>query len=127
MNDKRHTDQSIPREACKLITCILPDDGTEKKLIRALRDEKQITRANSTSCLGMGILAEVRTKSGDLQLPEPTLIRKVDVVVPESDADELYDYIYEKARIGRPEGGAIWLGALALASPFTLPVGVPVE
>ncbi|NOQ49263.1 MAG: hypothetical protein GQ553_01160 [Nitrosomonadaceae bacterium] len=75
----------------------------------------------------MGILAEVRTKSGDLQLPEPTLIRKVDVVVPESDADELYDYIYEKARIGRPEGGVIWLGALTLASPFTLPVGVPVE
>lgn len=125
MNGKPQTDQSVPHDACKLISCVLPDDGTEKKLIRALRDEKQITRANSTSCLGLEILADARTKFGEL--PEPTLVRKVDVVVPEADADELYDYIYEKARIGRPGGGAIWLRALTIASPFALPADVPVE
>ena len=125
MNDKRHTGQSIPREACKLITCILPDDGTEKKLIRALRDERQITRANSSSCLGMMVLADAKTKFGEL--PKTTLIRKVDVVVVESDADELYDYIYEKAHIDRPRGGAIWLSALSLTSPFALPADVPME
>jgi len=125
MNDKPVAEQSVPREACKLISCVLPDDGTEKKLILALRDEKQITRANSISCLGLGILADARTKFGEL--PEPTLVRKVDVVVPEEEADELYDYIYEKAQIGRPEGGAIWLRTLAVASPFALPADVPVE
>jgi hypothetical protein len=125
MNDKPVAEQSVPREACKLISCVLPDDGTEKKLIRALRDEKQITRANSTSCLGLEILADARTKFGEL--PEPTLVRKVDVVVPEADADDLYDYIYEKAHIGRPEGGAIWLRSLTIASPFALPADVPVE
>ena len=125
MNDKRHTGQSIPREACKLITCILPDDGTEKKLIRALRDDKQITRANSASCMGIAILADAKPKFGEL--PKPTLIRKVDVVVAEAEADELYDYIYEKAHIGRPQGGSIWLSALSLASPFALPGDVPLE
>jgi hypothetical protein len=125
MNDTPFAEPSVPRQACKLISCVLPDDGTEKKLIRALRDEKQITRANSISCLGLAVLADARAKFGEL--PEPTLVRKVDVVVPEEEADELYDYIYEKAQIGRPEGGAIWLRRLAVASPFDLPADVPVE
>jgi len=103
----------------------LPDDGTEKRLIRALRDEKQITRANSESCLGLAILADAKPKVGEL--PKPTLVRKVDVVVVEADSDELYDYIYEKAHIGRPQGGSIWQSALSLASPFALPGDVPVE
>ena len=125
MNGKPPAEQRVPREACKLISCILPDDGTEKKLLRALRDERQITRANSTSCLGMAVLASAKTKFGEL--PEPILVRKVEVVVPEADADALYDYIYEKARIGRPQGGAVWMRALSLASPFSLPADVPVE
>lgn len=125
MSDTTPADQPVPREACKLITCVLPDDGTEKKLMRALRDEKQITRADSVSCRGLTVLADAKTKFG--KLPEPTLVRKVDVVVPEAEADEIYDYIYEKARIGRPQGGAIWQMALTLTSPFALPADVPVE
>ena len=35
MNDKPVAEKSVLREACKLISCVLPDDGTEKKLIRA--------------------------------------------------------------------------------------------
>ena len=112
-------------EPCKLISCVLPDDGGDKRLMRTLRDEKGVIRAHSTSCLGLAILADARTRFGEL--PEPALVRRVDVVVAATEADALYDYIYQQARIGRPNGGVIWMGALHLASPFELPDDVPVE
>ena len=110
---------------CKLISCVLPDDGGDKRLMRALRDEKGVVRTHSTSCLGLAVLADARTHFGEL--PEPTLVRRVDVVVASADADTLYDYIFEQARIGRPQGGIIWMGALPLASRYELPGDVPVE
>lgn len=53
----------------------------------------------------MAVLADARTKFGEL--PQPALVRTINVVVPEKDTDELYDYIYEKAPIGRLAGGAM--------------------
>ena len=115
--------QSMPGEAYKLITCILPDDGSDKQLIRALKDEKQITKANSLNCMGIDTLANVSLG----ELPIPTLVKKVEVVVAEADADALYDYIFEKAHINRFQGGVIWLTTLNMASPFVLPEDVLAE
>lgn len=109
----------------KLISCVLPDDGSDKKLMRALRNEVKINTANSVSCYGLEVLADADTRYGDL--PEPTLVRKVDVVVPAAEADALFDYIYEMADIGRVGGGTIWLGEITLASAYALPEGVPDE
>ena len=98
--------KAAPREAGKLGSCILPDDGSHKDLLDALYNEKDITRAEVTSCLGMSSLADANIKPGTL--PDSFMARLVSVVVPENEADALFEFIYEKARIGR-DGGIVRL------------------
>ena len=119
------SNESAPRAASKLITCILPDDGSHKALLEALRHEKQITKADVGSCMAMGSLANAKVKPGTL--PDAYLARIVRVVVPEAEADALFEYIYEKAHIGRDGGGVLHQNALATSTPFALPEGVAEE
>lgn len=117
--------QSFPQKAAKLITCVLPDNGTDKKLMQALRHEKQILRTCSVACRGIAVLQSAESKKN--RLPEPTLVRMVKVVVSEDEADVLFDYIYQTAGIGHKGGGAIFMGPLTKVTPFELPEGVPDE
>lgn len=121
----KDSSESAPREATKLITCVLPDDGSHKALLKALHHERQITRAEGVSCLAMGDLSNAKVKPGTL--PDRYLARLVRVVVPEAEADALFEYIYEKARIGRDGGGVIMQNALVTSTPFTLPESVAEE
>ncbi len=116
---------SASREDCKLISCILPDDGTARSLLRILRDEKKIKRAVSTNCMGLAVLADAKTKFGEL--PQPTLVKRVDVTVLSEDANALYEFIYNQASIDRPQGGIMWMSDISLASSFNLPANVPLE
>jgi nitrogen regulatory protein PII len=109
----------------KLIALILRDDGRDKRLLRLLRNEKRIIHASSVSCRGIAMLADARTPFH--QLPEPELVRKVEVIVPADKAEEMFEFIYEKANIGQPKGGAIWQAELGDCSPYILPQGVPNE
>ncbi len=121
----QHSTESAPREASKLITCMLPDDGSHRTLLEALHHEKQITRADAVSCLMIGDLADAKVKPGTL--PDANMARIVRVVVSEAEADALFDYIYEKARVGRDGGGVVLQHALATSTPFALPKGVTEE
>lgn len=125
MSDGQASDQSLTLEASQVITCILPDEGIHRMLILDLRHEKGITRVESTPCRGIAALREARSKKG--RLPTSTLVQMINVVVSVTEAEALFEYIYEKARIGRPGGGMLLLGKPIDSTPFTLPESVPEE
>ena len=111
--------------AAKLITCVLPDNGSDKVLMKALRHEKQVIRTSSVACRGIAVLQRAQSKRD--RLPEPYLVRMVEVAVAEDEADALFDFIYETAGIGHKGGGTLFMGPLTSMTPFELPEGVPDE
>jgi hypothetical protein len=118
--------QAIPLESVQLLLCVLPDDGTDLTLIRALRKERGIEVAHSIACRGVSMLQEAKALRAG-RLPESNFVRLVQIVVPETAADALFDYVYETARIGRPNGGMVMLSQPIHATPYRLPEDLPDE
>jgi hypothetical protein len=114
----------VPGQPAKLISCILPDDGTERRLLAWLR-EQGITRAESVYCRGHSVLREAVARRG--KLPEPSLVRMVRIVADGDEAEALFDRIYEQADIHRPGGGALFMTPLLFATPYPLPEGIADE
>jgi len=117
--------RSAPREDSKLITCVLPDDGSHKALLEALRQERNISKAEVVSSLAMGESAEANANPGTV--PGTYMARTVRVVVPAAEADALFEFICEKARINRDGGGVVFQNALVTSTLVTLPEDVAEE
>ena len=123
------TPDSTPRRsdfpACKTIYCVLPDDGTDKRVLVELRKRRGIIRADSVICRSIGALAAVKTKRG--KLPEANLAKQVQVICSEDQADEVFDFIFWSAQINKPGRGWIWQQAITGCTPYSLPADIPDE
>jgi len=111
--------------ACKVIYCIVPDDGTDKRVLVEIRDKYGIVRAGSRVCRGIGVLAEAKTKRGTL--PEPSLVKQMYVICEDDQAKEIFDFIFWSAHVDKPHGGLIWQQAVTGGTPFELPADIPDE
>jgi hypothetical protein len=113
-------------ESMRLIMCVLPDDGTDLMLIRSLHQEKGIDTADSTGCRGVSVFKESDIKHSD-QMGDNYFVKLVHIVVPESEADILFEYVYNLAQIDRPNGGWVGLSQPIYATPFSLPKNLQEE
>jgi len=100
----------------KLITCILPK-GMAIAILTKLKDEKGINRAQINSARGMGKITPLAYRGVGGQAEKDIL----DIIVSQTQADEIFYYIYEEADINRPHGGIIYMRQLGKSTPFTLP------
>ena len=116
---------AVPVTAAMLIRALLPDDGSDKRLLRMLLQDHGIARAESTQLRSVGVLnpAPVRSRV----LPEAEMARLVTVVVDASVADIVFEQVCHLAHIGRPGGGMVLLQKLSGATAFVLPPDLPQE
>ncbi len=103
----------------KLITSFLPH-GTGVSMINLLKQETGVCTGNVNSSRGTG------SSAGASDFDSWVEVDVLDVVVDANRADEIFNFIYEKAGIGEGNHGFIIQQNLARSTKFSLP-DLPLE
>ncbi len=103
----------------KLITSFLPH-GTGVSMINLLKQETGVCTGNVNSSRGTG------SSAGASDFDNWVEVDVLDVVVDANRADEIFNFIYEKAGIGEGNHGFIIQQNLARSTKFSLP-DLPLE
>jgi hypothetical protein len=109
----------------KLIQCVVPDDGTDKRVLEILRDRMGIVAGHSMSCRSVAMVVDVEPRRG--RLPPSQLARLVQIVTTEDQADAAFDLVFATAGLGRPGRGIVFQGPLLGQTTYELPGDVPDE
>jgi hypothetical protein len=94
----------------KLITCIMPR-GTGPEIVEALHAEHGIASANVIN--GRGVSERKRYFAEEVDV--------LMVTVNQSQADEIFDYIHERAGVGTSRGRLMFQQNLSTANSFEMP------
>jgi hypothetical protein len=105
------------------IQVVLPDDGTDRRLLEGLWRDRGIARADTVAVKAVAALQKAKARRG--RLPEPMLSRLVTLVVDPADADAVFEYVCATANIGRPGGGMVLADRLLGATTCVFPPGLP--
>jgi len=100
----------------KLITAILPK-GVGLQLINALKEDKDIITANLNFARGVGRMAPLRFRG----VGEQSEKEVVSVIVPATESEDVYEFIYDRAGIDNPRRGLMYMIALGRCNEYTLP------
>ena len=98
----------------KLITSFLPH-GTGVPMIKLLKQETGICTGNINSSRGTG------SSAGASNFENWVEVDVLDVVVNADRADEIFNFIYEKAGIGEGNHGFMIQQSLIRSTKFSLP------
>ena len=103
-----------PNTNSKLITSFLPH-GTGVPIIKLLKQETGICTGNINSSRGTG------SSAGASDFDNWVEVDVLDVVVNADRADEIFNFIYEKAGIGEGNHGFMMQQTLVMSTKFSLP------
>ena len=101
--------------ASKLITCILDKSATSFDIVRELKEDHQITRANVGRARGTGTGA----KGGLITMPQEKHI--LQIIVDESRADEIFSWLHDRVELDTRYGAFMFQEELITAGTFSLP------